>query len=213
MIGRRRGGDRRVTWLRDAVSGQHVLGHRFVHADRRSQNSGADIGEIEQFEQTLDRAVLSHRAVEQRQDDRGAGGCGRHENRSRRNWQSVGFETFRQLSGLALEGGHRAFGQMPGSVAVDTDRRDVVAGAIDGPQDVGGRHARHVVFGRSAAEDDDEIEPRHVATLPGGLGGLSACRRMTAAGGSNGSAGVGFENYDRRSCRRRPRLAHRSRLF
>ncbi len=60
--------------LRHAVGGEHLLGHRLVHRQRRAEHAGADVGDVGELEEALHRAVLAHRAVEQGQDDGRLGG-------------------------------------------------------------------------------------------------------------------------------------------
>ena len=55
--------------LGDAVGGEHLLGHRLVHRQRRAEHAGPDVGGVGQLEQPLHGAVLAHRAVQQRQHD------------------------------------------------------------------------------------------------------------------------------------------------
>ena len=45
------------------------LHDRLVHADRRGEHAGADVGQVGQLEQPLDGAVLAVRAVQDREDD------------------------------------------------------------------------------------------------------------------------------------------------
>ena len=45
------------------------LHHRLVHADRRREHAAADVGDVGQLEQALDRAVFAVRAVQHRKDD------------------------------------------------------------------------------------------------------------------------------------------------
>ena len=49
-----------------------VLEHDLVHAHRAGQHARADVGDVEQLEQALDRAVLAERPVQDREDDVGA---------------------------------------------------------------------------------------------------------------------------------------------
>ena len=52
-----------------SVGAEHLLGHRLVHRQRRAEHPGAGVRDVAELEQTLHRAVLAHRAVEQRQHD------------------------------------------------------------------------------------------------------------------------------------------------
>ena len=60
---------RRVGADRQAVRGEDDLHHPLVHADRGGEHAGADVGDVGQLEQPLDRAVLAVGAVQHREDD------------------------------------------------------------------------------------------------------------------------------------------------
>ena len=68
-------------------------------------------------------------------------------------------ESARQGVGPGGERRGGALGDRPLAVGRDADRGDAVLRRIDGAQHVGGRRARHVVFGRLPAEDHDEMDP------------------------------------------------------
>ena len=53
---------------RQAARREHQLHHRLVHADRGGEHAGADVRDVGELEQTLDRAVLAVRAVQHRED-------------------------------------------------------------------------------------------------------------------------------------------------
>ena len=54
---------------RDAVVAQHRLEEVLVHAERRAEHAGADVGHARELEQPLHRAVLAERPVQHREDD------------------------------------------------------------------------------------------------------------------------------------------------
>ena len=58
--------------LRHGRGGQHLLEHDLVHAQRRGEHAGADVGHVEQLEQALDGAVLAERPVQDGEDGVGA---------------------------------------------------------------------------------------------------------------------------------------------
>ena len=94
---------------------EHVLGQRLVHAQRRRQHAGADVGHAGQLEQALHGAVLAHRPVEQRQHDdllAGAGGrtAGSGSISGRPSATTVGGG---QRGGAGLEGGDGVAGRRP----------------------------------------------------------------------------------------------------
>ena len=60
--------------------------------------------------------------------------------------------------------GHRSLGQLPLAVTADAHGGDRVARRVGGPQHVSRRHPGHVVLGRLAAEQDDQVD-----ALVGGL--------------------------------------------
>ena len=100
-----------VAGLGDAVGGQHLLGHRLVHRQRRAEHARADVGDVGQLEQALHRAVLAHRAVQQRHDDgvHGAGEhVGRHRSDGRRRVEAVG-----QRVGSGSQRRPRTLGERP----------------------------------------------------------------------------------------------------
>jgi hypothetical protein len=65
--------DGAVLNLRDALLRHELLEDHLVHAQRRRQHAGADVGHAEALEQPLDRPVLAEGPVEHREDDVDAG--------------------------------------------------------------------------------------------------------------------------------------------
>ena len=53
----------------DRAVAEHRLEEILVHAERGRRNAGADVGNGRELEQALHRAVLSERAVQDREDD------------------------------------------------------------------------------------------------------------------------------------------------
>ncbi len=60
---------------RDAGVPQQPLGDVLVHADRRTEHAGADVGDLGQLQQSLHGAVLTVGAVQHRKNDRVRAGC------------------------------------------------------------------------------------------------------------------------------------------
>ena len=63
--------------LRQARLGEESLQRQLVHADRRGEDVGADVGEVEPLEQALDAAVLAEGAVQGGEGGVGAEQAGR----------------------------------------------------------------------------------------------------------------------------------------
>ena len=59
--------------LRESVAGEMVLAGDLVHAERRGEDTSTDVRHPGEFEQTLHRAVLTHRSVQDGQNDGGGG--------------------------------------------------------------------------------------------------------------------------------------------
>ena len=57
--------------LGQAAVGEQPLQGQLVHADRRGEDVGADVGDVEPLEQALDAAVLAERPVQRREGDVG----------------------------------------------------------------------------------------------------------------------------------------------
>ncbi len=55
--------------LGDAGLGEEGFGDRLVHRHGGTEDTGADVGDVRQFEHALDGAVLPHRTVEDGEDD------------------------------------------------------------------------------------------------------------------------------------------------
>ncbi len=58
---------------REAGRGEERLHHRFVHADRRSEDARPHVRDVRELEEPLHRAVLAVRTVQNREDDIEAG--------------------------------------------------------------------------------------------------------------------------------------------
>ena len=191
--------------LRHAVGGEHLLGHRLVHRQRRAEDARADVGDVGELEEALHRAVLAHRPVEQGQDDGRLGGSDL-ERRLRRHRRPGRVELRRQRRRTRLQRLCRALGERPLAVGGDADRRDAVARRIDRGQDVRRRDAAHVVLGRLPAEQHDEVDPvgRHASTVPFGDVRFRASDVATATGGvlQGADAVLGGASFDSRSLRR-----------
>ena len=117
-------------------------------------------GHVGQLEQALHGAVLAEGPVEQGEHDDG------------HVWPSIGLHRGQWLDGgtgrrrddregrrhPACERGDGVVGPEPVARLGDADRQRVVAVVVDGPQDVGGGRAAHLVLGRAASEQHDEAD-------------------------------------------------------
>ena len=173
--------------LGDAVGGEHLLGHRLVHRQGRPEHASADVGDVGQLEHPLHRAVLAHRAVQQRQHDGdlvvGAGG------RAPR-WPTPPVPTGRAVrAGLAgpaasatwaaSPSAHSPLVEMP--IGVTRYRAGSMAASTCDAVD-----AADVVLGRLAAVQHDEVDAAHwLQRSPRGARSarLTATTVLTAAGG------------------------------
>ena len=121
-----------------------VFGEDLVHRDRRTQNGGAHERDPGDLEQTLERSVLTHRTMQQGQDDHVAG---EHAERIDARTDDVdGVTESSWIDGAAC----------PCTVAGDADGIEFVAVRIGGAQHVTGGDPGDVVFGRPPAEQDDQ---------------------------------------------------------
>ena len=60
--------------LRQSARREHQLRHGLVHADRRGEHAGADVGDVGELEQPLNRAVLAVGSMQHRETRRRARG-------------------------------------------------------------------------------------------------------------------------------------------
>jgi hypothetical protein len=136
---------------------RHGLGRHLVHAQRRAEDAGADVGDAGQLEHPLDGAVLAQRAVDEGHHDDLLPGLDGGDGGERLQLGAGHGDGAAQLAGpAAVEEGLGVVGEEPAAVAVDADGHHVEALGVDGGQHVGGRHARDVALGRDPAEEDDE---------------------------------------------------------
>ena len=157
---------RPVAALRDAVGGEHLLGHRLVHRQRRAEHAGSDVGGVGELEQPLHGAVLAHRAVQQGQHDGDlVVGVRRPSRRGdhvgHRDRRTGGVEPVGKRAGTGGEGGLGGLAERPVAVGRDADRRDPVLRRVDRRQHVGRRDAADVVLGGLAAVEHDEMDAAH----------------------------------------------------
>ncbi len=153
--------------LRDAVGGQHLLRHRLVHRQRRAEHARSDIGRVGELQQPLHGAVLTHRAVQQRQDDgellvRAWTTDARGDHIGHRDRRTGGVEPFGKGAGTSSESGLGGLAERPVAVGRDADRRDAVPRRIDRGQHVSRRHAADVVLGGLAAVEHHEVDAAHL---------------------------------------------------
>ena len=165
---------------RQALGGEHQLHRRLVHADRRREHAGADVGHVGELEQSLHRAVLAVRAVQHRKDDveRDAGdrpadqrvaaraiaisvsppGCATRcaSQLRRRRRSSVALDHVGRLHHR-----RRRRRQRPAAVLLDPDRDRLVALGIEVLEHRRRRGQRHLVLAGAAAVDDADAEFLH----------------------------------------------------
>src|SRR5437867_2097955 len=164
-----------------AVGLEHRLHRRLVHPDRGGQHPRADVGQVGELEETLDRAVLAVRAVEHDDDDvevahlggEAPGGLGPGEARRRGAVDGLGAVGQRLLdfAGAVVRGqrdarlgGERPQGiaaHDPAPVAGDPDRHHGVAARLERRDDRGRGREGDLVLPRPAAEDDAHAQARH----------------------------------------------------
>jgi hypothetical protein len=154
---------------------QDPLLHVLVHSQSRAQDAGADVGDLRQLEESLDRTVLAPGAVQKREDDVQPGQqptfrCDRQQLAAR----GPGSEG--HLAGAVL--GHRVGGwrrqpqeldfrmQVPSTLGVDADQDGVVFFAVERLEDGPGRAQGDVVLARAPAVHDTEPEGGHAGDLP-----------------------------------------------
>ena len=126
----------------DRAVAEHRLEEILVHAESGRRDAGADVGNGRELEQALHRAVLSERAVQDREHDvdrpeRCRGVRLRHR-------QGVG-RAVRERERLCR-------GELPAPVAPDPDRRHLVALRVEGGHD-GARRERDLVLARATARE------------------------------------------------------------
>ena len=128
------------------------LGLHLVHAERGAEDARAHVRDPGQLEEALHRAVLAHRAVQDRQHDDLLAGHRREDGGQRLERLADGVEPVGQLERTTGERGDAGLGVHPVAAAGDADGEDVVALGVRGPEHVRRRHARHLVLGRHATE-------------------------------------------------------------
>ncbi len=129
---------RRVAHLRDPDVGHQVLEQHLVHAQGRGEHAGADIRDVEGFEQPLERAVLAERAMQDWEHDVDA-----RQPASRRERELV------------------AVGP-PHPVASDLDLDRLVPSLAQALADRRRGRERHLVLRGAAAAEDSDAQGAHV---------------------------------------------------
>ena len=126
-------------------------------ASAEPEHAGAHVRHVGQFEQALHGAVLAERPVQQRHDH---GACPPDGVMAAVGSIAapVGVEPAGQRLGPCCECVDGTRGQGPAAVAADADRCDAVLRRVGRTQHVGGGGAAHVVLGRLAAEQHDEVD-------------------------------------------------------
>src|SRR5262245_17240126 len=187
---------------RQAVGAEDGLHGGFVHAHGGGQHAGADVGNVSELEESLDRPVLAVRAVEHDDDDVEAlaqfhrqapcrlgpreRGLATGQARLRAVRQRL-LDVTRRVAGgqpdarLRGERPQRIAAHHPAAVARDAERYHLMAAALQRGDDRGGGRQRDLVLSRAAAEDDADTQRRHGAILAGGAGGHCACSAMRNA--------------------------------
>ena len=128
--------------------------HRvLVHAGRRAQNAGADVGDVRQLKQPLNRAVFAKRPVQHREDDVEAGACtGLRCGRGQRDAGLTAAVIARLLS--ASEQILRRAAREPAAFFGDAELDDVVLLSVDCLKDRAGGAQRDLVLAAAAAEEN-----------------------------------------------------------
>ena len=155
---------REIRRLRQAGGGEELLHRVLVHAGGGTEDTGADVGDVGQLKEALDRAVLAEGAVQDGEDDvdverrrdgaaaaDSSSGCsdsagtgGTMMASPRRMTAAVGVASGsparRGFSGAGLPVEQRVcvLRGDPAAFASDADGRDVVFAAVDGLEDGGG---------------------------------------------------------------------------
>src|SRR2546425_1242747 len=164
-----------------AVGLEHCFHRRLVHPDRGGEHARADVGQVGELEEALDRAVLPVRAVEHDDDDvevahlggEAPGGLGPGEARRRGAVHRLGpvgqpplYFARAIVRGQrdARLGGERPQGVAahdPAPVAGDPDRHHGVTARLERRDDRGRGREGDLVLPRPAAEDDAHAKARH----------------------------------------------------
>ena len=122
------------------------LGQDLVHAQRRAEDAGPDVGDAGHLEQALDRPVLAEGAVENgKVDVDGRPGAGRARLPGQEGEGGAGLER--------REAGRRGLDGLPAAVPGDVNGPDVVRPPVQVPVDGAGRDEGNLVFGRPSPED------------------------------------------------------------
>ena len=165
---------------------QH-LHHGLVHADGRGEHAAADVGDIGQLEQALNRAVFAVRAVQHGKDRRRAprpvsdaaasasssradgdrrstsvsspGRGGRSTSRAAAQARGVAARLIDDFGGRRRR--RRTIGQHPAAVLLDADGDGLVALAIEVGEDGGRRRERHFVLAGSSAVEHADAKTFH----------------------------------------------------
>jgi hypothetical protein len=145
---------------REAARQEQRLHHRLVHAHRRSEDAGADVRDVGEFEQPLHRPILAVRTVKDRKDDVDV-----HVGERGGGFDWLQRQAFRALRlGVNIGGGNRlrrCGRKRPTAVLADVNRHGFVLVAIDVLEDGGRRRDRHFVLARLAAVNDADANLRH----------------------------------------------------
>ena len=148
--------------------------HIFVHAGRRAQHAGADVGDAGQLEESLDGAVLAEGAVQHGKDhieglaaralalveSCGRTGLGREQRGnafveelcSGRGFGVAGAQPPRHCADVAVEQVVGVCRGQPAALFGDADRSDVESVAVNGPQNRRSREQRNLVLAAAPAK-------------------------------------------------------------
>ena len=131
------GADRPVADLRQPGVGHQLLEHDLVHAQRRGQHAGADVGHVEALEQPLHGAVLAERSVQDREHD---------------------VDAVEPAPRLDRDGGAVA---APDAVAADLDRDRHVTGLLEPRPDRRRGGERYLVLGGAPSAEHRDAHGPH----------------------------------------------------
>ena len=154
------------------VVAEHRLEHVLVHAERRGEHAGSDVGHAGELEQPLHGPVLAERPVQHREDDVDVG-------------QRRGDVLDREAHELRTPGrlcqlvtcGRRSSCQRPARSICTGD--DLVAALLERRDHAGRRRDRDRVLARAAAEDHGDAPAHGVVVVV--VVAVAAGRRRTAA--------------------------------
>jgi hypothetical protein len=171
---------------RQPVRAEDGLHGRLVHAHGRREHAGADVRDVGDLEQPLDRAVLSVWPVQRDEHHveplaqlarHTPGGLGAHERGGRVAQHAFGAVGQRLLDGagpvavgqrdarLLGQGPHGIAADDPAAVARDADGHDVVAPLLERGDHRGGGSQRHLMLARAPTKDHSHARHERIVAV------------------------------------------------